>query len=89
MTFAEIVNWCLNNQKDANAHLEGIKCSSEIINLNKGIIVNAGKLNHERKRITSKRGMADSLILTTAQMYNLRILTKDRDFKDLPNVELL
>ncbi|HLC32335.1 MAG TPA: PIN domain-containing protein [Candidatus Nanoarchaeia archaeon] len=89
ITFAEIANWCNKNNKDVSECIKFIKNGSEIINLNEGIIVAAGRLNYERKKKIPKWGMIDSLILATAQMYDLTILTKDRDFRDLPNVELL
>ena len=53
------------------------------------IIVSAGKLNYERKKIVKNWGMLDSFILATAQVYDLKILTKDSHFKDLPNIQLL
>lgn len=89
ITFAEVVNWCHKNNKNAVEFVNGIKESSEIINLNEGIIIEAGKINFKRKKTNPKWGMIDSLILATAQMYGLKILTKDRDFKDLSNVEIL
>jgi predicted nucleic acid-binding protein len=89
ITFAEIVNWCQKNNKNAVERIDIVKNGSEIINLNEGIIMAAGKINYERKKTIPKWGMIDSLILATAQMYDLRILTKDRDFRNLPNAELL
>ena len=91
ITFAEIVNWCLRNKKEdkITAYLEGIRNGSTILDLNEAIIISAGKLNYERKKIVKNRGMADSLILSTSLFYNLKILTKDNHFKDLENVEML
>ena len=49
----------------------------------------AGELNHQRKRIEWNWGMMDSMIAATAQTFDLKVLTKDSQFKDLQNVELL
>ena len=89
ITFAEIVNWCSKNNKNAVERINIIKNGSEIVNVNEGIIIAAGRLNYERKKVNQKWGMMDSFILATAQLYNLKILTKDKDFSDLENAELL
>jgi predicted nucleic acid-binding protein len=91
ITFAEVVNWCLKNniQDKIKDYIEGIKNGSTILGLNEPIAILAGKINYERKRIEKDRGMMDSIILATAQIYNLKVLTKDSQFKDLPNVEIL
>jgi predicted nucleic acid-binding protein len=91
ITFAEVVNWCLKNniQDKIKDYIEGIKNGSTILGLNEPIVILAGKINYERKRIEKDWGMMDSIILATAQIYNLKVLTKDSQFKDLPNVEIL
>lgn len=91
VTFAEIVNWCLKNGKEdkINAYIEGIKNGSNILDLNEAIIISAGKINYDGKKIVKNWGMVDSLILSTALFYNLKILTKYNHFKDLENVEML
>ena len=90
ISFAEIVNWCLKNKKEdkITAYLEGVKNGSTILDLNEAIIISAGKLNYERKKIVKNWGMVDSLILSTSLFYNLKILTKDNHFRDLENVEM-
>ncbi len=91
VTFPEIVNWCLKNniQDKIKTYIEGIKNGSTILELNEPIAIVAGKLNYERKKIVKNWGMIDSIILATAQIYNLNVLTKDSQFKDLSNVEIL
>ena len=91
ITFAELVNWCLKNNKEdkITAYIEGIKNGSTILELNEAIIISAGKLNYERKKIVKNWGMVDSLVLSTSLFYNLRILTKDSHFKDLENAGML
>ncbi len=91
VTLAEITNWCVKNKQEAKIkdYVNGIKKGSAITDLNEEISILAGKLNYERKKIENNWGMLDSFILATAQIYNLKILTKDKHFKDLPNVEML
>src|SRR3989344_6549975 len=91
ITFAEVVNWCLKNSKEdkITEYIEGIKDGSTILDLNEAIIISAGKLNYERKKIVKNWGMVDSLILATSLFYDLKIITKDSHFKDLENVEIL
>jgi len=91
ITFAEIVNWCLRNniEHKIREYIEGIKKGSKILELNESIIISAGELNFKRKKIVKNWGMIDSLILATALLYDLKILTNDSHFKDLGNVEML
>jgi predicted nucleic acid-binding protein len=49
----------------------------------------AGRINFERKINKRKWGMIDSFILATSLIYGLNILSRDSDFGDLQNVEIL
>lgn len=91
VTFAEMINWCLRNglESKISSYIEGIKKGSEILDLDETIMTLAGRLNYERKKAVKNWGMLDSFILATSLLYNLKILTKDLHFKDLPNVEML
>ena len=91
VTFAELINWCLKNniENKINEYIEGIKSSSTILDLDETIVVAAGKINYERKKVVKNWGMLDSFILSTALVYNLKVLTKDTQFEDLPNVEII
>ena len=91
VTIAEVVNWCLKNDLENKIYeyAEGIINGSTILDLNMQIVTVAGKLNYERKKTVKNWGMIDSLILAASQIYNLKVLTKDSQFKDLLDVELL
>ena len=91
VTIAELVIWCLRNnlQDKINTYISNVKQSSQVLELNEAIVFAAGKLNYERKKIIKDWGMLDSFIVSTGLFYNLKILTKDSQFKDLENVELL
>ena len=91
VTFAEITNWCIRTGQSnkIKEYIDGAKKGSQIIDLHDKITILAGEINFQRKKIEKNWGMMDSFILATARMYNLKILTKDIHFKDLPNAEIL
>ena len=91
VTFAEVINWCLRNnlENKINSYIDGIKKGSEMLGLDETIITLAGRLNYERKKAVKNWGMMDSFILATSLLYDLKILTRDSQFKDLLNVEML
>ncbi len=91
VTFAEVINWCLRNRLESKIrpYISAIKKGSQIIALDETIITLAGRLNYERKMAIKDWGMMDSFILATSLLYELKILTKDSQFKDLSNVVIL
>lgn len=89
VTLAEVTNWALKESRDAEFLVKAIKQLSNIIELDEDMAVLAGKLNFERKKSNKKWGMLDSFILASGSIYGLKILTKDSDFKDLSDVEIL
>ena len=89
VTLAEVTNWALKGRRDVELLVKAIKQLSNIIGLDEDISVLAGKLNFERKKSNKNWGMLDSFILASGSIYGLRILTKDNDFKDIPDVEVL
>jgi predicted nucleic acid-binding protein len=91
ITFAEVINWCLRNnlENKIDSYVNGIKKVSGVLDLDENIITLAGRLNFERKKMVRNWGMMDSFILATSLLFNLKILTKDLQFKDLKNVEIL
>lgn len=90
VTFSEIAQWCLRTgREDAAATVNEIKRISRILPLTETISTGAGKLNYERKKEGKKWGMIDSMIVATAQIYGLKILTKDYAFRDLAEVQVL
>jgi predicted nucleic acid-binding protein len=70
-------------------YIDGIKQGSVILGLDEELITLAGRLNYQRKRIDRNWGMMDSFILAASLVYDLRILTKDKQFADLKNAQML
>ncbi len=88
VTIAEISNW-VQQGLDESEYIFYITKLSQILDISEGISKTAGKLKYERNKTVKKFGMIDAFILATSIEYNLKILTKDSDFKGLENVELL
>ena len=88
-SLAEIIDWAIKEEADALYLIKTVKQLSTIIVIDEDIAVLAGRLNNERKKTVKKWGMLDSFILATGTLYGLKILTKDRDFRDLPDVTIL
>jgi predicted nucleic acid-binding protein len=89
VSLAEVTNWSLKENKETAFLIDTITKLSTVINIDNEIAVLAGRLNFERKQRNKKWGMLDSLILATGMVYNLKLLAKDPDYKDLPDVEIL
>lgn len=89
VSLAEVAKWALRENRDVLPLINIMKQSSNVIGLNEDIAILAGKLNFERKKINRKWGMLDSFILASGAIYGLKILTKDSDFKDISDAELL
>ena len=90
VTISEITQWCLRNgRENVAATIDEVKRISQILPLTETISIGAGKLNYERKKAGKKWGIIDSIIVATAQVYGLKILTKDYAFRDLPDARVL
>lgn len=89
VSLAEVANWALREDRDALSLVNNIKQLSNLMELDEDIAILAGKLNFERKKINKKWGLLDSFVLASGAIYGLKILTKDNDFKDVPDVEML
>jgi predicted nucleic acid-binding protein len=89
VTLAEVTNWSLKEKRDTLFFVNTVGKLSSIINMDDSIVILAGRLNFERKKINKKWGMLDSFILATGMIYNLKILAKDPDYRDLKDVEIL
>ena len=89
VSISEIINWTLKNNEDFEDRVKRIESLSKILNLNRDIVITAGKINFQHKKLIKNWGMLDSLIYSTALYYNLNVLTGDNHFKNLENVEML
>jgi predicted nucleic acid-binding protein len=89
VSIAEISNWASRQKLDGGELVGYVIELTQVAGLNLKIAFLAGELNFQRKKIEKDWGMMDSFILATARIYNLKILTKDSQFRDLLDVEIL
>nr|MDO8100507.1 PIN domain-containing protein [Candidatus Njordarchaeota archaeon] len=89
ISIAEISNWASRQKLDGRVLVRYAVELTQLVNINLKIAFLAGELNFQRKRTEKDWGMIDSIILATAQIYSLEILTKDHHFEDLSNAEIL
>lgn len=66
-----------------------IMSSTVLVDLTKDIAVRAGATNTAMKKKVKGWGMADSIILATAQSSNARVLTGDRHFRGIKQAILI
>jgi predicted nucleic acid-binding protein len=89
VSLAEMTHWSLKEGRETAFFIDSITKLSTVLNIDNEIAILAGRLNFERKQSNKKWGMLDSFVLATSIAYNLKIMAKDSDFKDLPNVEMI
>ncbi len=79
---AEIYNFLLKNKpNEADNLIDVVIKTSFVIFLQTEIALQAARYKHEKKF-----GMADAIVLATANAHNAQIVTGDDDFKDEKNV---
>lgn len=89
VSLAEVINKLLQHGHAIAEAMPVIESSCDIVEVNKEISMIAGGLNFNRKKANRRWGMMDSFVLATAMVNDWKILTKDSDFADLENVEML
>jgi len=81
INISEIYHFLLNNKMDAEKLIKFVLDSSFVIQLDTQIAIKAANI-----KFTKKLGMADAIVLATAEENNAMILTGDDDFKNIKNV---
>ncbi len=89
VSLAEISNWALKQNLDPSGLKEIVTGLAEILDIDIDLAILAGELNYKMKKTVKDFGMIDSIILATARVYDMKIVTTDRHFKDLENVIML
>ena len=79
---SEIYHFLLKNKPaEAEKLINFVLSSSFVIPLDTGLALKAAKIKHSQKI-----GLADAIVIATAEENNAMILTGDDDFKDIKNV---
>jgi predicted nucleic acid-binding protein len=73
----------LYGHETANTRIRTILSHTETIPIDEQIASLAGLIKFEQQRKKSKMGAVDCMILATARLHNLKVLTGDRHFKGL------
>ena|SRR3989344_6144374 len=89
ITIAEISKWFYENNHDIKLGISQIKINSIIIELSEEILIESGKKYVDLRKINNKIGLIDVIIYVSSQIYNLDLITKDSDFKNLANVKII
>lgn len=83
LSLAELSEWAHREGHDAGTLLGTVKELSIIIFPDEAIFALAGKINFLLKKKVKGWGLADSIILATAKVNGLRVVTGDKHFKGI------
>ncbi len=89
LSLAELTQWAAKYNKDKSKILPVLYKRSRLIELTDDILETAGSDYNKLRTIKEKISMVDIIIYASARVHNLTLFTKDRDFENLPSVELL
>mgnify|MGYP001608295886 FL=1 len=86
ITIAELSEKYEREGKKFEEDFNFIISQTKIINLNSEIALLSGKLNFENKKKIKNWGMADAIILATAQINKSKVVTGDEHFRNFDSV---
>lgn len=88
ITLAELSEKYKRENKNFEQDLQFILSQTKIVNLSTEIAIKAGEINCENKKKIKDWGMADAIILATANSLNSKVITGDEHFRNLNSVML-
>lgn len=88
---AELVNKFTREEKPYSKFIKFLKLRSEIADIDFEIAEKAGKTRTElnKNRTGNKIGMADAIILSIAEIRNLKIISGDEHFRNMKRVIMI
>ncbi len=86
-TYAKVLK--VEGEEGAEERRAFMKAVSAFVALNETIAVQAAKLDGSMKRNVKGWGLADSIVLATAKIMGSKVLTGDKHFQALEDVELI
>jgi|SRR3989338_1735691 len=86
ITIAELAEKYKRENKAFEEDYFFIVSKSKIIDLDPDTALRAGEINFENKKKIKNWGMADSIILATAEIFNVKVVTGDEHFRNLNSV---
>ena len=89
ISLAEVSAWVYRNKGDVSSIIERIKKNVTLIDLDESLLIESGKLHVELRKTRKSIGLIDVIIYFSAAVNDLVLITKDRDFEGLANVDLM
>ena len=89
ISLAEVSAWVYRNKGDVSSIIERIKKNVTLIDLDESLLIESGKLHVELRKTRKNIGLIDVIIYFSAAVNDLVLITKDRDFEGLANVDLM
>lgn len=88
MTIAELSEKYERESRNFKENFDFIISQSKLVNLDTEIAILAGKINCENKKKIKNWGMADAIILATANSLNAKVVTGDEHFRTFNSIML-
>lgn len=90
LTLAELREKYLKGGWDSfQEDLNFIASRTSVVSVDRPIALLAGEINHKQKKIKRDWGMADSVVLATAQCASAKVVTGDGHFQGLPEAIMI
>jgi len=86
---AEIKFWALQQKLNFAEHLNAIRTNSQIVETFLTDWLEAAEEKFDKRKKSANFGLLDAMLLVKQRKLNCRILTGDKHFKKLKNVEYL
>lgn len=86
---AEFTDKYTRENLDLKARLRFIKTTSALVPLDEDTAELAGKISAERRPRVKGWGLVDSIVLATATMKKMRVITGDEHFRGLDDVIMI
>ena len=85
----ELHSWALRGNHKFNKLLEAVHANSEIEDVSLQEWISAAKIRHEIKKKINNFGLMDAVLIAKMEKHSAKILTGDRHFKGIKNVEYI
>jgi predicted nucleic acid-binding protein len=86
----EIADWCIKNKINPEERIEKLKQILNVVPLNEKICIEGAKIKHYiRKKETNKFSLIDGIILSSSRSINQKLLTMDKDFRNIEDTIVL
>lgn len=89
LSVAEVGNWCMKNNKHPEFYLSAIRKASEIMLVDVEDAQRAGITLKKIRTLAPGMGMVDAVIYAQAVHADVRLVSGDPHFRNLPNVEFI